>query len=448
MQSPLEERDPGTDQSYGKESNRVKYKTSVVSIFAVLLFLLASFFIPSLHKEESIENRTMATFAMVLNPDPQSVVYRDTPVERLDAALSDQMIARGTLVNGYLSLFNASETAVSDIRRFFLGTNQHYLTAVGNYQLIDNTNYITRFPPMKPMKQEIVKLRVAQIERIHKSFPDLRIYAYYVSQAYDMPWWEGFIGAKTADHYQEILDAVPDYVKCGHLMYRDLADYMDIHYKTDHHWNHRGARRGYEDIYRMMSEDFPMGDLLMPLSENNISETYDFVYLGSFGKQLGELYHGGYDAFSFYEYDFPQDHFAVLNSDTLEEAEVVSMGIYDEYRKGKIRKETGVDHYITLYRTAVGTDGTRYTEQYPYIIRNSHGNGRNLLICGDSHNRILRDLLASNFSTLVYVDYRVLKNNPIDYLIRRYDIDTLLISSNTSMWDSKDYLFVFEEDDK
>ena len=392
----------------------------------------------------------MATFGMVFHPDPNSITYRASPVERLDAALSDQFPFRDIFVKRYLKIFNTSEVISSSIKKFFSPKlpNQYSLTAVGKYQLIEDTNYITEFPPMKLMDPDIVSRRVSQIERLHNEFPDLRLYVYYVSQAYDMPWWESYIGTKTADHFQQIIDAVPSYVKCSHLVYRNLDDYMDTHYKTDHHWNHRGAKRGYEDIYAMMSKDFPMGDLLVPLSENNVSETYDFVYLGSYGRGLGELYNGGYDSFSFYEYHYPEETCAILNTDTQEEIEAVSMGVYDEYREGNIKKDIGTDHYISMYRIAIGADGVRYSEQYPYIIRNKEGNGRNLLICGDSYNRGLRDLLASNFSTLVYVDYRILKNNPIDYLIKRYNIDTLLISSNTSMWDKEEYLFTFEEGDQ
>ncbi len=427
----------------------MKYRSSTMIVFALLILLLCSFFVPSL-KMESSENRSMATFDMVIHPEPESITYRKSPVERLDAALSDQFPFREKLVKSYLGIFNTSEAIASSAVKSIMpkAENQYSLTAIGKYQMIEDTNYITEFPPTNPMNPDIVSLHVNQIERLHKEFPDLKFYVYFVSQAYDMPWWENYIGTKTADHYQQILDAIPSYVRCDHLVYRDLDDYMDMHYKTDHHWNHRGAQRGYEDIYTMMNKDFQMGDLLVPLSENRVSETYDFVYLGSYGRGLGELYKGGYDSFSFYEYDYPEETYAIFNSETHEEIEAVCMGIYDRYRKGKINKDIDTDHYITMYHIAIGVDGVWYAEQYPYIIRNTAGNGRNLLICGDSYNRAIRDLLASNFSTLVYVDYRVLKDNPIDDLIKRYNIDTLLISSHKSMWSTEEYMFTFEEGDE
>lgn len=430
------------------EKTTMKYSASSVLVLAILVLALTGFLVPGFRTSENSENRTMATFDMVINPDPESVAYRDSPVERLDAALSDQFPFREKLIRKYLLLANYSENLSENLTTLFVPRvkGQYTLHTVGNYEQIENTDYITIRPHTKAMNSKMVAGHIEQIEHLHREFPDLGLYVYYVTQAFDTDWFDYYLGVKSIDRYQQIVDALPDYVKCCHLVYQDLDDYMNIHYKTDHHMNHRGALREYQDVYALLKEDYPMGEMMTPQSENRVSETYNFVYLGSYGRNLGDLYKGGYDEFFFYEYDFPEETYAVLNTDTLEETEVVMMGVYDEYREGKINRKIGSDHYINMYRTAVGADGTRYSEQYPYIIRNSKGNGVNLLICGDSYNRGMRDLLASHFDTLVYFDYRILRNIPIDYLIRRYDIDALLISSNTSMWRSDEYLLRFEEE--
>ncbi len=426
----------------------MKYKSSAIIVFVILLLCAISYLIPSLKMDNS-ENRTLATFEMVLYPEYDSVVYHESPVERLDAALSDQFPYREVVVKKYLSLFNASENVTYEIAELFKNKqdNQYILHSIGNYEQIEDTGYITVRPSTEPMKASIVKKRVAQLERLHDQYPQLLFYTYYVSQAFDMPWFNSCIGATAADHFQEIVDAVPDFVKCDHLVYQDLHDYMSIHYKTDHHWNHRGAERGYEDIYKMMKTDFDLGEIRIPIRENMVSDTYDFVYLGSYGKSLGELYEEGNDEFSFYEYDLPQRETAIINPDTLEEVATAEMGLFDEYRRGKINKNIGTDHYITMYGTAVGLEGDRYSDDsYPFVIRNSDGNGKNLIITGDSYDRAMRDALASHFDTTVYLDYRTLSKVPIDYIIEKYSIDVVLISSHTSMWGSEKYLFTFRKE--
>ncbi len=383
---------------------------------------------------------------MIFNPKKDSVVYHNSPVERLNAALSDQFLFREFLVKKFLKLFNKSENlSIKLAQKLKRKRPQFMLHAVGSYELIGDTNYITVYPSTAPMDKNLVQKHVEQIDYLHTKYPDLKFYVYYVSQAFDTSWISKYIGGVAADHYQEIVDAIPNYVKSSHLVYQDLDEYMNLHYKTDHHWNHRGARKGYENIYAMMCKDIDLGVLRLPESENMVSQTYDFVYLGSYGKALGELYKGGYDAFSFYEYNLPQRKLAILDLNTLEEIEAIKIGLYDEYRAGKINKKINEDHYITMYGTARDVNGNSMVEKGLYIIRNSEGNGRNLLICGDSYNRAIRDVLASHFDTTVYFDYRLLSRIPVDYVIERYGIDVLLISSHTSMWDSEQYFFTFRE---
>ena len=252
----------------------MKYKGSVLIAFAVLLLFLVSFFIPSL-KMDSSENRTMATFGMVFHPEEDSVVYHSSPVERLDAALSDQFPFREFFVKKYLWFFNQSENCTARLtKKLKLEKPQATLHAVGNYELIGETGYLTVYPGTEPMDSSIVQQHVDQMEHLHQLYPDLQFYVYYVSQAYDADWIEDFCGTKPADHYQEIVDAIPEYVKSDHLVYHDLDEYMDLHYMTDHHWNHRGARRGYEDIYAMMRNDMGLGEIRTPNAEIPTAEPF------------------------------------------------------------------------------------------------------------------------------------------------------------------------------
>ena len=386
---------------------------------------------------------------MIFHPDEESVVYHESIVERLDAALSDQFAYREAVVKRYLNLFNKLENRTYDFVRLFKKETegQYFLRAVGDYELIEDTGYVTEFPRVNPMNVYNVKKRVTEIERLHEMFPDLKIYAYYVTQAFDTEWFNDYLGTSVVDNYSQITEAVPEYVKTGHLTYTDLDDYMNTHYKTDHHWNHRGAERGYEDVYGMMKDDFDLSPMLAPTEENDVSETYDFEYLGSYGKALGELYEYGCDDFSYFEYPFPKREGAVIDPETKEEIPVTEIGLYDEYSAGDVDKKVGCDHYVEMYGSAVDPDGNIYEdEKYPFIIRSDNDSGKNLLICSDSYGRAIRDQLASHFDTTVYYDYRVLSKIPLDYIIEEYDIDALLICSNTSMWSAAGYRFVFEED--
>ena len=109
-----------------------------------MLLCLVSYLIPSI-KIQSSENRTLATFQMVLHPEIDSVVYHDSPVERLDAALSDQFPFREVVVKRYLRLFNASENFTYDFANLFIKhqDDQYILHSIGKYELIEDTGYLT-----------------------------------------------------------------------------------------------------------------------------------------------------------------------------------------------------------------------------------------------------------------------------------------------------------------
>ena len=408
----------------------------LVMLAAVCVFLLSyAFVFPN--RTENSENRTLATFDMVFRPEKDSVVYHDSPVERLEAAMSDQFLFREGAVNRYLNILNTSD----NLTRSLAGLDTDYskqeytFQSVGSYCLIENTGYVMGFPSTEPYNRKRVAKHAGQIGTIQSMIPEMKAYVYFVTQASDTSWFDKYLGTTTPDHYEEIRSALPDGVKSGRLVFSDLEDYMNVHFKTDHHWNHRGARRGYEDVYAMMSGDFDPGERLEPVSEFRASEEGGFVYLGSYGRSLGDMYTYGYDDFSFYEYDFPERDCLVADPSTLEETKVEKIGLYDEYRQGDVSRSVGTDHYIRMYGTAVDSEGNRYNDSdYVFVIRNGEGNGRNLLICGDSYGRALRDPLASNFSTTVYIDYRIIEQVPAEQLLERYGIDTLLICSNSGMW--------------
>ena len=427
----------------------MKHKTTTIIAFSILLLFLISYMIPGI-KGESSENRTLATFGMVLHPQKDSIVYRSSPVERLDAALSDQFAFRESAVKQYLRVFNLSEEFTRKIVDLFKKKEEHQysLHSIGNYAEIEDTGYITAFPQTEPFNKELIERHIEQIETLKNKFPDLKMYVYYVTQAYDTSWFDDYVGKTTADHFKQIEDALPDYVRSSALEYKDLQDYMDIHYKSDHHWNHKGAQRGYEDVYRMLKRDFDLDPLHEPVNEVKVSEEYGFSYLGSYGRILGDLYHED-DPFSFYEYDLPKREVFAIDPDTMEEIKLSKLGLYDEYKNGEMVTTEGTDHYVSMYGVARAEDGTVCPDsEYAYVIRNTeNSNGRNLLIVGDSYNRAMRDLLASHFDTTVSLDYRLLEKIPIDVLIEKYDIDALLISSHESMWNDEQYFFTFGGND-
>jgi len=239
---------------------------------------------------------------------------------------------------------------------------------------------------------------------------------------------------------------LPDYVVSSRFLYEDLEDYKHCHYASDHHWNHYGARRGYENIYSMMRKDLELSTVRTPVKEWRFSELFEFEYRGSFSRRLGEMYVGT-DEFSVFEYELPEREIYAVDPETFEEIPLKSIGLYDEYTNGTIEADS--DHYIFYYGTGTPKSGEQIYREYNaiYLIKNIKPDTKhNLLIYGDSYNRAIRDVLASHFGTTIYFQRDILENYEdvyLDSLIERYDIDVILFSGNESIWTTDSYVFDF-----
>lgn len=301
-------------------------------------------------------------------------------------------------------------------------------------------------PSTKNIPDDSIMIHIDQIKKLHGLFPEIKFYWYYVTQVNETGWFDDYIGVETFDLYSKVKTLLPDYVKTDRLLYKSLEDYEDCHYASDHHWNHKGVKRGYEDIYGLMADDLGLSDVRIPCKEWNYSELYNFKYYGSFARRLGSMY-SGCDDFCAYEYNIPDRDVFAVSPETFEEIPLLELGLFEEYSTGHFDKSQ--DHYIAYYGYGIPKEGNEiYREGNAiYLIKNKKTyTGHNLLIYGDSYNRALRDVLASHFDTTLYFQRDIIENYDnvyIDELIEKYNIDVVLYGGNSDIWTIDEYMFDF-----
>lgn len=400
--------------------------------------------------EDNLENRKLATFQMVLSPDEKSITYQESGLERFEAAMKDQFHYRSNVIAFYYMMdLQLSRFSKSLFYQPIKGNQQYSYTIVGDYAQIDGTDYMINMPETERVEDATIQIHVEQIEKIHKLFPNIRFYSYYVTQANETGWFNSFLGTSVPSISAQIKDLLPPYVTVGMLEYEDLNDYEHCHYASDHHWNHYGMRRGYEDIYSMMREELHLSPVRTPVYEWNYSEIYQFNYRGSFARTIGDLY-TGVDEFAAFEYDLPKRDIYAIDPESFEEIPLKELGLYNEYVNGEIN--TKADHYIAYYGRGIPMEGDLvYGEGNAiYMIRNTNPETmHNLLIYGDSYNRGIRDNLASHFNTTLYFQRDILENYDkvyLDQLIEKYNIDVFLLAGNSSIWTTDQYVFEFSID--
>ena len=322
---------------------------------------------------------------------------------------------------------------------------QYEYSNIGSFALYNGTDYVGAKPSKGGASQKNVQKHVDQYEALLDVYPNLKFYSYFVTQIQDTPWFTNFYGAYP-DKHELIAQYLPEYVDVARLTFKDFADYQACYYKSDHHWAYKGSERGYQDVYNMMSKKLDLSPMKYPIKTWNFSELNGVQYRGSRANNLRDSY-TSYDEFIAYEYELGERTTFVLDPKNYTKEIPVTMGLWERYKVGNINKSKYYDHYICFYGHSYDATGKEYADSaYCFVIKNANGAAHSLLMVCDSTQRPYRDVLGSHFKNVVTLDYRIMTQVPVDYLIDTYDIDVILCGGQTFAWSgSNSYLFSFSE---
>lgn len=302
----------------------------------------------------------------------------------------------------------------------------HYaLEPAGEMYRIKGTDYLVEYPLIeKTASKHAIDNKAYQIGEMLKRHPHLKVYAYYVTKAQNLNWFDRSENLTSFDYIGYLASNLPNEVRFDYLKFVDLDDYMAKSFKTDHHWNYQGSYQGYIDIYRMMSRDFNLSPLKEPVGVLDFSEFGGAKFIGSYGGKSGGTRNEP-DDFVAYEFDLAE--YESYYGD-----EVKDLGMMNEYKQGNFKKELTTDHYTQYYGGF---------ESQALIRHVFEGNDLNLLFIGDSNNRAIRRVIASHFHTTLFVEYRYLEKTDLDQLIKDYNIDCVLIMGQDRYWQDNRYVF-------
>ena len=189
----------------------------------------------------------------------------------------------------------------------------------------------------------------------------------------------------------------------------DFDTYKELFYKTDHHWNYKGAYKGYQEVMALLGCE---EELMKPVEE--ITLPYSFA--GSKSKECGltELK----EIPTVYKFDYPDYGFKYG-----EEEEIIS---------GEIQEFS----YELFYGGNYGI----------MMLDTNRPERENILVIGDSFDNAVLKLIASHYNKTVSIDMR----NLDDYLqgesfnitefIKANDIDKVLIMASQVVFSSGEYI--------
>lgn len=323
------------------------------------------------------ENRTLAQWPALTAES----FLRGTFQEALEEAAGDQMI-------GSEPLRAAAKDAESAAQSLLLGALKGIRPEVGSgyaeltegyYAYAGDAHRIVERPDEARLDAGRLETLVSQTGRIR----GVKKYLYFIENSRSVD----FDRMEDRDRYYQqtaaAFDALPaESALDGAAAFRfeSYEDYCRLFYQTDHHWNHRGSWRGYQEILELMG--------LSQGTEQAPEElTLPVVFNGSYARQTRMLCAD--EPFSVYAVSLPK-HTETMNGKR------GTYGHLASYIRGKVPEDNLRNHYAYCY----GGD-------YGEIVYDFGDEGRgSLLMLVDSYSNPINGLIASHFDTTYVIDPR------------------------------------------
>lgn len=343
------------------------------------------------------ENRSLAQFPALTLQGFLTGKFQD----QLEDALGDQYPFGGAIKAGLISLEDAIYKGESRLlHALFPAAAMSYAEiANGYYHFGGDESRIVEMPWTEERYAQPVREQSARFAEA--SIPT---YLHFIrnSRAHDFTKDE----PHNAVVYQAICDAYqPEGAGC--FAAADYEEYASLFYATDHHWNHRGADRGYREIIALLLGE---GEETIPVKAE---VSFPVAFNGSYARQSGRMM--GEDSFTVYTYD-------VKKAVTRLNGKNGAYGHQALYEKGRYPTDELRNHYAYYY-------GGDYGE---IVIQTRKTDKQNLLILADSYSNPINGLIASHFNNTHILDLRYYERDlgaPLDlnaYIVEN-EIDLMLL---------------------
>ncbi|MCI5773719.1 MAG: DHHW family protein [Erysipelotrichaceae bacterium] len=358
-----------------------RIQTVTISLFLIFIFGFALANVFSEDREFSMnENRFLAKMPEVSFNN----IFNANFDEEFDTYFNDQFVFRDQwimLKSLYQQLtFNIANNGV------YYGQEQHLLAQTLSYNqaLLDkNIQYVNEFAQAH---EKVNFMLIPTASAIDKAL--LPSFSYNIDQ-------------------KALIDHAYDQVKANNIdLYDRLSQEDDqLYFKTDHHWNEKGAMIAYEAIC----------DQVLAKQPNEFS--YTLMAEGFKGTLLSKAGTFWYEGDDIYRID-PQQPIDISMT---------------------------IDQQSTIYDSLYMDDALQQKDKYTYYeggnhaiveIKTGNANGKKAVVIKDSYAHILMPYLVSEYEEIIMVDLRYFKTEVSPYIEEDtdvyiiYSVDTFISDNN------------------
>lgn len=376
-------------------------------IFPVLvLLLLSSTSVYSLlfKQQETIsyiENRNLKT-NLDLHP---SDIFNGIFEANIETVLTDQFYDRYSFVKtknkiNYFSVNSLYQLIENPLVLNPVGDS--YVNQIGSSQILMSNPILYS----DVINQRIID-RANQINQIAADYPEIGFYVYKPTQIQEKDFFDNANGIESGGEQYELSLSESLKVPYASFQIKDINEYKNYFYTTDHHWNHAGSYQGYLDILKLIrgSND----DALVPIAE---SCKDGLKFFGTYSAQSGFVNDGA--DFCVYKFELP--NYVAYSDGKLNENPNDSNRYFDL---------KGIDEMDYHYNKAYGLGSG-----FVHLVNQNDIEG-NLLIIGDSYAGPVLPLLLNHYKNIYFVypiNYKGIFKEEFTYdsFIQENDIEQVL----------------------
>ena len=375
-----------------------------ITIFMIIIIVLPLFILLREQKEfSSLENRVLTK----RNDLSEKSIIKNDFQDNLENVLVDQMILGQKMKQYYNYLKNISSSSL--LERIYDNKEENYFIPLGNevYKL-SKSNYLVYKPYSFDKVEKELNNHINNINSIYKKY-NIPVYTFYINKDIDIN-----IYNQVNEFMKEKLNKniKYDYMK---MINNDNNDYYNLYknyfYKTDHHWNYKGAFEGYKLVSKMFNNN------ILDYEKEICFENVKFT--GSKGKKVGDF--SNYDKFCVYQFNLLEHKVYINGKET-------NYGNKELYYKNRHQNELGTNHY-----------GLYYGGDYGEVVYDFNNDKENLLIFSNSYSNAINDLVASSFNKTYVIDLRAYEEDlgykfNLDNYIKKNKINKILFLGDINFY--------------
>ena len=279
-----------------------------------------------------------------------------------------------------------------------------------DYLIMRGEQVFIQYPlPKSWVSIRTINDRIENYQQVLKKFPDINFYIFYLERMAFAPYnpaADYFSGSEKRSSFNYFLENKPGNLGVSTLLLDDYQEFKKNFFRTDHHWNARGAWQGYQRIYDMLAENYPEISPQLQLEEFRTIEGVNFC--GSYARRT--LVPCQPEPFEVAIVDLPPYRSFI-------DGEEQPVGNRQEYLSGNFERELYANHYAQYY----GFVEDQITFEF------DNGSNRNLLIIGNSYTQAVQLFIAAHYHLTYIVNFRENSDFNRGNFLKDHQVDDVLI---------------------